>query len=85
MRRKGRFPLPRPVAREEPAREDAVGGDADSQLAAGREDLLLDPARDERADRPGRAAEDLGRLDVGEVLVEPQDDRRTLALSAGDL
>ena len=49
MWREGRFPLVPSTSgpRAAHAREDAVGGDADSQLVQ-VEDLLLDPARDER-------------------------------------
>jgi hypothetical protein len=36
------------VPREKAARQHPVGGDADPELAAGRQDLVLDPARDER-------------------------------------
>ena len=69
----------RPVPGEEAAGEDAVGGDADPELAAGGQDLLLDPARDQRvldlqvgdgmhgvrpADRLGA---DLGEADVADV------------------
>ena len=68
-----------PVAAEQPARENAVGGDADPELLAGRQDLGLDPARDQRvldlqvADRmgrvgaPDRLGADLREADVANV------------------
>ena len=37
-----------PVAGEQAAGEHAVGGDADAELARRRQDLVLDPARDQR-------------------------------------
>ncbi len=48
MRAQRCCPLLRPVTGEEAAGEHAVGSDADPELAAGGQDLLLDPARDER-------------------------------------
>ena len=36
------------MAGEKTAGEDAVGGESDPELAAGRQDLVLDPARDQR-------------------------------------
>ena len=72
-------PFLRPVAGEEAAGEDAVGGDADPELAAGGEDLLLDSAREERVldlqvgDRvhrvraTNRLRPDLGEADVADV------------------
>ena len=48
VRGERRRPLPRPVTGEQAAGEDAVGGEADPELAAGGQDLVLDPARDER-------------------------------------
>jgi hypothetical protein len=36
-----------PVAGEQAAGEDAVGGDAYAELTAGRQDLVLDPAREQ--------------------------------------
>jgi hypothetical protein len=67
------------LAGDEAAREHAVGGDPDVELSARREDLLLDPARDQRVldlqvdDRvdgvraaDGRGA-DLGEPDVADV------------------
>ena len=69
----------RPVAGEQAAGEHAVGGDADAELAAGRQDLVLDPAREQRVldlqvgDRvhgvgaaDGLGA-DLGEADVADV------------------
>ena len=38
----------RPVAADQPARQHAIGGDADAELAAGRQDVALDAARDQR-------------------------------------
>ena len=64
---------------DEPARQDAVRGNRDSEFAACRQDRVLDPARDERvldlqvADRvhdPGaadRLGADLGEADVADV------------------
>jgi hypothetical protein len=43
----GGFSLLGPVAADQPARQDAIGGDADAELAAGGEDLVLDAAGDE--------------------------------------
>jgi hypothetical protein len=97
MQRKGRFPLHRPVAREEPAREDAVGRDADPQLAAGGKNLLLDPAREERVldlqvgDRvhrvraPDRLGPDLGETDVADIARLDQLADRTHRLLARDV
>src|SRR5258708_4554148 len=62
------------MAADQPPREDAIRSDADAELAACRQDLVLDPARDEGildlevADRVDgvRAAERLG-ADLGEA------------------
>ena len=40
--------LLRPVPADQPARQHAIGGDADAELAAGRQDVALDAARDQR-------------------------------------
>ena len=48
MRSERRRPLLRPVPGEEPAGEDAVRGHSDAELAAGGQDLVLDPTREER-------------------------------------
>src|SRR4029453_11701229 len=39
--------LLRPVSTDEAARENAIGGDGDTELAAGRENVVLDAARDQ--------------------------------------
>jgi hypothetical protein len=36
-----------PMAADQPARQHAIGGDADAELAAGRQDAVLDAARDQ--------------------------------------
>ena len=48
--RKSRWPGRRlgPVAADQAARQHAIGGDADAELAAGGQDRLLDAARDQR-------------------------------------
>ena len=43
-----RRPVLRPVAADETARKHAIGGDADAELAAGGQDVVLDAARDQR-------------------------------------
>ena len=43
-----RGPFLRPMAAQETARQDAVSGDADAELATGRQDLRFDSAREER-------------------------------------
>ena len=37
-----------PVSADQPARQHAIGGDADAEFAAGRQDVALDAARDQR-------------------------------------
>ena len=66
----------REVPADQPAAEHAVGGDGDPELAARRQDLVLDPARDERvldlqvADRMRRrGAADRLRAHLGEADV----------------
>ena len=61
------------MAADQAARQHAVGGDADAKLAAGRQDLVLDAARDQRifdlqiADRMhGGGAPDRLRADFGQ-------------------
>src|SRR4051812_17387620 len=68
-----------PVTADQAARQHAVGRDADAQLAAGRQDSVLDPARDQRVldlqvadrvDRRGPAdgpSPDLGQADMPDV------------------
>ncbi len=43
-----RAPPPSPVSADEAARQHAIGRDADAELAAGRQDAVLDAARDQR-------------------------------------
>jgi hypothetical protein len=36
------------MSADQPARQHAIGGDADAELPASRQDLVLDAARDQR-------------------------------------
>ena len=67
------------MAGDQPAREHAIGGDGDAEFAAGRQDLVLDHARDQRifdlqiddrSDRGGaadRRRADLGKPDMADI------------------
>src|SRR5262249_23399101 len=67
----------RPVAADEPARQHAIGRDADAELAAGLQNVALDAARDQRIfdlqvgdrmDRVGAAGGFPARLGAAELL-----------------
>ena len=77
-------PVLRPMTADQAAREDAIGGDADAELAADGEDFLLDAPRDQRVldlqvgDRmdgigaADRLRPDLGEADIADVAALDQ-------------